>query len=361
MKKKLALIFGIIFLMGFVVAQGNETNQTTGTQDLIITKINLFDRNTNQDIGFNITTNQAHYIHPTIKNIGTLPVILNNLKYSIAYDQTGSNINLLMSCSLINLEPNQEFTCTPQGGYLAVSSNGLHELKLKIDYNNVVDEIDETNNEFTTTIFSEGRNQEPIINQTNNSIQNNTQSQTQQQNQTQIRNQTQQQTRAQQAIQTQNRLQIHNQTGECPANCSCQGSVIQCQMQNGRQMTIQAGKSGNTIVQTKGQNISTNVELYTEGGIIYGQFKGGKTKAINLMPDQIQEKLQQKINSQLDEELEIELDENGFYQVQAKKQARFLRIFRVQERIRIKFDPETGEMLQIRNSWWGFLAKDVLE
>jgi len=200
-----------------------------------------------------------------------------------------------------------------------------------------------------------------VVAQGNSNQPNNSQQNTMQETSINIQNQTQvqQQTRVQQAIQSQNRLQIHNQTGECPNNCSCQGSVIQCQMQNGRQMTIQAGKSGNTIVQTKGQNISTNVELYTEGGIIYGQFKGGKTKAINLMPDQIQEKLQQKISSQLDEELEIELDENGFYQVQAKKQARFLRMFRVQERIRIKFDPETGEMLQIRNSWWGFLAKDI--
>jgi len=169
-------------------------------------------------------------------------------------------------------------------------------------------------------------------------------------------NQTQSQN--QNKIKVQNRIQIHNMSGECPNNCSCQGSIVQCQLQGGRQMTVSAGKSGNTIVQTKGQNISTMTELYTEDGIIYGQFKG-QTKAINLMPDQIKEKLQQKISTELAEELKIELDENGLYQVQAKKQARFLGMFRVRERVLVEFDPETGEMLQIRNSWWGFLAKDI--
>ena len=194
-------------------------------------------------------------------------------------------------------------------------------------------------------------------NQSNNSQQNIIQvNSTNTGNQTALQNQ--QQTQNQNRIKAQNRIQIHNMSGECPMNCSCQGSVIQCQLQNGRQMTVSAGKSGNTIVQTKGQNISTITELYTEEGKIYGQFKG-QTKVINLMPDQIKEKLKQKIPSELSEELEIELDENGFYQVQTKKQARFLRMFKVRERVRVEFNPETGEMLQIKNSWWGSLAKDI--
>jgi len=175
-------------------------------------------------------------------------------------------------------------------------------------------------------------------------------------NETNLQNQ--QQTQNQEKIKSQNRIQIHNMSGECPTNCSCQGSVIQCQLRSGRQMTVSAGNSGNTIVQTKGQNISTKIELYTEDGIIYGQFKG-QTKAVNLMPDQIQEKLQQKISSELSEKLEIKLDENGNYQVQTKKQARFLGMFKVQEKVRAQFDSETGEMLKLKSSWWGFLAKDV--
>jgi len=175
-------------------------------------------------------------------------------------------------------------------------------------------------------------------------------------NETNLQNQ--QQTQNQKKIKSQNRLKIQDGTGECPNNCSCQGSVVQCQLQGRRQMTISAGNSGNTIIQTKGQNISTMTELYTEEGIIYGQFEG-QTKAINLMPDQIQEKIQQRIPAELSEELEIKLDENGNYQVQTKKQARFLGMFKVQEKVRVQFNSETGEMLQLKNSWWGFLAKDI--
>ncbi|GAJ22138.1 unnamed protein product, partial [marine sediment metagenome] len=70
--------------------------------------------------------------------------------------------------------------------------------------------------------------------------------------------------------QEKNRLRIHNQT--CPANCTCVGSTIKCEIEGGRHMTVMAGKSGNMIVQVKKVNMSTKVSLYRHEGKVYGKF-----------------------------------------------------------------------------------------
>jgi len=156
-------------------------------------------------------------------------------------------------------------------------------------------------------------------------------------------------------VREENKLRIGD--GECPENCTCTGSATKCQLQNGREMTITAGKSGNTIIQTKGENMSTDVQLYKSDGKLYGVFDN-ETKEVKMMPDQVKEKLREKIRVQLEEE-DIELNEDGTYQVQAKKQARLFGLFRVRERVQIELNAETGEMVRTRNSWWGFLATDV--
>ncbi len=174
----------------------------------------------------------------------------------------------------------------------------------------------------------------------------------------QVRERTLTQVQIQKAIQVKNRLRIHNETGECPINCTCTGSSTKCRLANGvREMTITAGNSGNTIVQVKGADMSTKVELYQSEGEVYGVFKDN-TKKIKIMPDQVQTILTEKIGGL--EEHEIELDENGEYQIQARKKARLFGFIPVRERVRFEMNSETGEVIRQRNSWWGFLAKDEL-
>ena len=159
-------------------------------------------------------------------------------------------------------------------------------------------------------------------------------------------------------VREQNRLRIGE--GECAEGCTCTGSSTKCQLQNGREMTIRAGKSGNTIIQIKGEEMETKVQLYKEEGKLYGFFKNDKTREIKMMPDQVREKIQERL--QLQKCLcEIDLDEDGNYQTQAQKRARFLGIIPVREKVKIQVNSETGEITRIRNSWWGFLAKDIKE
>ena len=125
-------------------------------------------------------------------------------------------------------------------------------------------------------------------------------------------------------------------------------------------MTVTAGRSGNIIFQVKGVNASTNVTLYKSEGKVYGIFKNNKTRAINFLPDQVKEKIKNKIKARLENQT-IELDENGIYQIQGRKKARLFFLFPVREKIRAQIDSETGEIIKIRNPWWGFLARDIVE
>lgn len=157
------------------------------------------------------------------------------------------------------------------------------------------------------------------------------------------------------------RYQLNNTNEtECPQNCSCTGSVTKCRVGEGREMTVRAGNSGNTIVQVKGVEMKTQVQLYKgEDGEYYGEFDGVEKK-IKFFPDQVEEKIKEKIRAHVySEDTEIELDEDGEYRVQTKKRAKLFGFIGIKERVNAKVDPETGEVLQIRNSWWGFLASDI--
>jgi hypothetical protein len=152
-----------------------------------------------------------------------------------------------------------------------------------------------------------------------------------------------------------NRLRVSD--GECPENCTCTGSVAKCRLQNGKELTVTAGKSGNTIIQIQGENLSTTVQLYKSEGKLYGDFNG-ETKEVRAMPDQIREKIRERLRLQ-NCSCKIELHEDGNYEIQTEKRARFLGFIPVNEKVNVKIDSATGEITRLKNSWWGFLASDV--
>ena len=156
------------------------------------------------------------------------------------------------------------------------------------------------------------------------------------------------------------RIRVQTQENECPDNCTCTDSVTKCELENGREMTIRAGKSGNIIVQVKGINMSTNVTLYKSEGKVYGVFKNNNTKEIRVMPDMVKNKIREKIARELEDE-EIKLDEDGIYQYRARKKVKLFGFIRTRIRVSAEINSETGELVKIRNSWWGFLASDDTE
>ncbi|GBE19677.1 MAG TPA: hypothetical protein ENG87_00290 [Candidatus Pacearchaeota archaeon] len=153
------------------------------------------------------------------------------------------------------------------------------------------------------------------------------------------------------------KLGDYYQNGECPEGCNCTGSTVKCELIDGDKMTVYAGKSGNLIVQVKGVNMTTKVTLYKdEDGILTGVFKGNKTRMIRVLPNKVSDKIGGKLENQT-----IELDNNGIYQIQGEKKARLFYLIPVREKVKAQINAKTGEIINVRNPWWGFLARDVKE
>lgn len=152
---------------------------------------------------------------------------------------------------------------------------------------------------------------------------------------------------------------LETKISDCPVNCLCTGSSIKCETEDGREMTIMAGNSGNVIIQSKEFQASTRVALYKNNDTFYGNFSN-ETKKINIYPDQVREKIRERLKQQDCECEDLELDEEGYYQVQTKKKARLFWLIPVREQVKAQVEVEYGE-IKIRNPWWGFLANDIEE
>lgn len=161
------------------------------------------------------------------------------------------------------------------------------------------------------------------------------------------------------ALQEKNHLRLHaNET--VPEGCRRTGSSLKCDINGTRTMTVFAGQSGNIIIQSKGVNASTNVRLYHHNGEVYGLLDDNETRLIDLLPDQVRDRVKERIRAKISEnETEIELDDEGNYEIRTRKESRFLGLFKVREKLRLKVDSQTGNVLSERAPWWGFLANDI--
>ncbi|MBI3623898.1 PepSY domain-containing protein [Candidatus Pacearchaeota archaeon] len=150
-------------------------------------------------------------------------------------------------------------------------------------------------------------------------------------------------------------LKFENKTGEtCLEGCTCQGVVMRCEVDGGREMTV-FSSSGNTIVQVKEINMTTNVTLYKVNKTIQAKFNDGEKPII--LPDEVEDKLKEKVKAKT-ENLDIKLNEEGFYEVEGKKKSRLFFIIPTKENVNAEIDAENGQIVKLRYSWWGFLAKD---
>jgi hypothetical protein len=156
-----------------------------------------------------------------------------------------------------------------------------------------------------------------------------------------------------------NRLRANAEAGECPEKCTCTGSAMKCQFANGtREMTITAGKSGNTILQVKGIDASTQVTLYkADDGKLYAVKKNNETKEVKMLPDQVKERIRERLQKQLENE-NITLDEDGNYRYEGKNKAKLFGLFSVKEKVNAEINAETGKVEKLQKPWWAFLAKE---
>lgn len=98
------------------------------------------------------------------------------------------------------------------------------------------------------------------------------------------------------------------------------------------------------------------------------RMSNGKNSEVKVMPDVASENALEKLrmNNCLSEEgCEIELKEVGSgesaklaYEVRAKKQGRFLGLFKVRMNVEAQVDAENGEVIRTKKPWWAFLVNE---
>lgn len=172
------------------------------------------------------------------------------------------------------------------------------------------------------------------------------------------------------------RLQDYLNLTECPNNCTCAGSTIKCYTENGKVMTVIAGKSGNIIIQVKNINASTNITLIKNESGLFAEINGQEIK-IKQLPDEASEKALKRLrmrqcnetnNCSLElKELRQEIKDKRtelrklVYELQAERHARLLGLFRIKMQVKAQIDAETGEIMKIKKPWWAFLASEPQE
>jgi len=151
-------------------------------------------------------------------------------------------------------------------------------------------------------------------------------------------------------------LQAYLNSTECPEECTCAGSTIKCETENGRTMTVVAGKSGNVIIITQTANASTNVVLIKNSTGLYGTFSG-KVKKIKYLPDEIKERVLKKLKLEEPSNYNITLQEDGNYVMNINGEYRVLWIFPKKTIVVTKVNSETGEVTVLKKPWWKFRAE----
>ena len=151
-------------------------------------------------------------------------------------------------------------------------------------------------------------------------------------------------------------LQAYLNSTECPEDCVCAGNTIKCETENGRVMTVVAGKSGNVIIITKTANASTSVVLIKNSTGLYGTFSG-KVKKIKYMPDEIKEKVLKKLKITNATSYNITLNDDGSYVMNIDGKYRVLWIFPRKTTVVMKINSETGDVVIIKKPWWKFRAE----
>ncbi|MDP3987357.1 MAG: hypothetical protein Q8P81_03990, partial [Nanoarchaeota archaeon] len=148
------------------------------------------------------------------------------------------------------------------------------------------------------------------------------------------------------AIEARNRLRIHNTAegsdSDLPEGCTKTGVVTRCELEDGsRQMTIQASSGNVIIINSGGENATTNATLYHHDGRVFAIFEGRNNdgeseevaREIKIMPDEVRKKIRERIKAQIEEEEDnMELDEEGNYRVEVRKRAKLLGLFSIRER-----------------------------
>jgi hypothetical protein len=136
------------------------------------------------------------------------------------------------------------------------------------------------------------------------------------------------------------------------------------QIQNENQFRLTVGE-----VEAKSDlQISSEYDSVQNRTKLKTQLSNGKNAEVKIMPNTASgraiERLQLKVcNTENECSLELKEVGNGeqtklAYEVQAKKEARVLALFKTKMQVQAQINAETGEVIMSKKPWWAFLASE---
>jgi len=135
-----------------------------------------------------------------------------------------------------------------------------------------------------------------------------------------------------------------------------------------RERTVSVSEAANkgsqgVLFETGGFSVPSSRELSVENEKVFMKTSNGRKAEIKIMPETASEKAIERLG-ELD--FNVELKEIGkgeevkpVYELEGKKQGRFLGLFKIKGEVSAQVSAETGEVVKVGKPWWSFLASGI--
>lgn len=142
------------------------------------------------------------------------------------------------------------------------------------------------------------------------------------------------------------------------------GKEVKVKTENGKEIEIEfEGIKAKSKI-----NLSSEYDEIENKTSLKAELSNGKNSSIKIMPSTASqraiERLQLKVCNP-EEGCQIELKEVGeknqtkaTYEIKAKKEGKFLGLFKTKIDVEAQVDAETGEIIKTKKAWWAFLASE---
>jgi len=147
------------------------------------------------------------------------------------------------------------------------------------------------------------------------------------------------------------------------------------QVSGGKMINVQQQADNRTVIRTGAISVDcppylemTQEQVQNETKF-YAKLSNGRNAEIKIMPDTASQTALQKLNLRnCSDDCSIELKEvnlgnqvRAVYEVQAQRNSKVFGIFSARMQVQAQVDAETGEIIQVNEPWWSFLAVEPEE
>lgn len=142
----------------------------------------------------------------------------------------------------------------------------------------------------------------------------------------------------------------------------------------GKEVKVKSETGKELEIEVEGIKAKTKINLSSEYNeaenktSLKAELSNGKNSSVKIMPNTASERAMERLQLKVcnpDEGCQIELKEVGeknqtraTYEIKAKKEGKFLGLFKTKIDVEAQVDAETGEVIKTKKAWWAFLASE---